>query len=73
MAQLVYYNIKYIKEDGFIKFQMFNKNNKFVTNLRYFSENNFDEKNALYCPPRKIVDCLISDYRYVTSYRSDCQ
>jgi hypothetical protein len=73
MEQLKYHNIKIKIENGFIKFQMFNKKDKFVTNLRYYHENNFNIRSEWHCTTEKVVNTLISDYHYVMSYRLDCQ
>lgn len=73
MEQLKYYNIKWIKSGFYIKFQMRNKNNKVIATLRFYAETNFNSKSPFYRTTKEVVDSLISDYRYVTSYRLDCQ
>lgn len=73
MEQLKYHNIKIKKENGMIKFQIFNKKDKFVTNLRFYSDNNFNPKSEWHCTTERIINTLKSDYNYVVSYRADCQ
>ena len=73
MEQLKYYNIKWIKDGIWIKFQMLNKKNKVVITLRSCVEDNFNPKSKWFWKTENVVNTLKSDYNYVTSYRLDCQ
>jgi len=73
MEQLKYYNIKWIKDGIWIKFQIYNKQNKVVTDSRWYVEDNFNPKSKWYSTTEKMVGHIIMDYRYVVSYRLDCQ
>jgi len=73
MEQLKYYNIKWIKDGIWIKFQMLNNKNKVVVTLRSCVEDNFNPKSKWFWKTESAVNTLKSDYSYVMSYRVDCQ
>ena len=73
MREVEYLKIILVKEDGWIKFKMLNNKNKVISTLRRYVENNFKPSDKFFCSTEKVVDALKSDYRYVMSYRKDCQ
>ncbi|MBX4266575.1 hypothetical protein [Clostridium estertheticum] len=73
MEQLKYCNIDVVKKDGWIKFRMRNKQDKVITTLRCYSNENFNPKSEWFVSTETMVKYLKADYNYVVSYRLDCQ
>ena len=70
---LKYKNIIATKKDSFTIFRMRNKQNKVITALRCYTDENFNPKSEWYSTDEVKINQLISDYNYVVGYRLDCQ